>query len=100
MRLKYRNGDSFASLPMQSPIYSTWVDFGTVLAYSTVVSTADLSTLKYTVEPQAWFQPYQGASCVSIWTVSALSCELRAYNPTNAAAHLTGWLKTCEYFRF
>ena len=85
------------AIQYRSKVLGAWCNFGSVPAYSTAHFTADLRSLGYTAEPQVWFQPYQGAACVSVGSITQNECVLWAYNPTNAAAVISGWLKTCEY---
>ena len=59
VKLKIRDGGSFASLPVQSPILSTWVNLGQLAPDDLAGYDVDLSGLGYSAEPQAWFQPYQ-----------------------------------------
>lgn len=96
-KLKYRSDDGFEEIGIQGPILSTWVNFGNVPAYHTVTYLVDFSGFGYVAEPQVWFQPYQGAACVSVGNVSATQCSLWCYNPTNGEAPMSGWLKSCSY---
>lgn len=95
-KIKYRDGDRIEEVHIPR-IVSVWVNFGNVPAYHTATYIADISEFGYVAEPQVWFQPYQGAACVSVGNVSATQCNLWCYNPTNGEAPMSGWLKLCEY---
>lgn len=96
-KIKYRLGDGSIGEVNIPRVVSSWVNFGVVQPYHTASVSVDLSVFGYTGEPQVWFQPYQGAACVSVGNVTPTSCSLWCYNPTNGEAPMQGWLKSCDY---
>lgn len=98
MKLKYRQDGSLVTVPIQTPIASTWVSIGNLNGGDLIGYDIDLSILGYTAEPQVWFQPYRCSCVASIYQISPTYCRLWAYNPTGASTTVQRWLKTCEYF--
>lgn len=97
MKLRYRQDGSLVTVPMQTPIASTWVSIGNLNGGDLIGYGIDLSILGYTVEPQVRFQPYRCSCVVSVYQISPTYCRLWVYNPKSTTEVMQGWPKTCEY---